>query len=41
MYPVYRVDSEGKPLNGANRYTLHFAAGQYPPVHAFWSIDDV
>ena len=37
MYPVYRADSEGKPLSGANRYTLHFAAGQYPPVHAFWS----
>ena len=38
MYPVYRVDSEGKPLSGANRYTLRFAAGQYPPVHAFWSL---
>lgn len=38
MYPVYRVDSEGKPLNGANRYTLHFAADQYPPVNAFWSL---
>ena len=38
MYPVYRVDSEGQALSGANRYTLHFAAGQYPPVHAFWSL---
>ena len=38
MYPVLRMDSEGQPLSGANRYTLHFAAGQYPPVHAFWSL---
>ncbi len=38
MYPVYRADSEGKALSGANRYTLHFAADKYPPVHAFWSL---
>ncbi len=38
MYPVLRTDSEGKPVSGANRYTLHFAADQYPPVHAFWSL---
>ncbi len=38
MYPVYRVDSEGNPLSGTNRYTLHFDASQYPPVHAFWSL---
>ena len=38
MYPVLRMDSQGNPLNGANRYTLHFAADQYPPVHAFWSL---
>lgn len=38
MYPAYRVDSEGQALSGANRYTLHFAADQFPPVHAFWSL---
>lgn len=38
MYPVYRVDSEGQALSGANRYTMHFAADQHPPVHAFWSL---
>jgi len=38
MYPVYGVDSDGKKLDGANRYTLHFAPGQLPPVHAFWSL---
>jgi len=38
MYPVYRVDSEGKPLSGADRYTLRFAPDKYPPVNAFWSL---
>ncbi|QDS99608.1 DUF1254 domain-containing protein [Adhaeretor mobilis] len=38
MYPVYRLDSAGNPLSGANKYTLHFAAGEYPPVNAFWSL---
>jgi len=37
MYPVLRIDKDGKPLTGANRYTLHFAKGKLPPVHAFWS----
>lgn len=38
MYPVYRIDSQGNGLSGANRYTLRFAAGELPPVHAFWSL---
>jgi hypothetical protein len=38
MYPIYYVDSTGKKLNGANRYTLRFAPGQFPPVNAFWSL---
>jgi hypothetical protein len=38
MYPVYGVDSDGKKLDGANRYALHFAPGQLPPVNAFWSL---
>ncbi|RUM95106.1 DUF1254 domain-containing protein [Pseudaminobacter arsenicus] len=38
FYPAYFVDASGKPLDGKNRYTLHFASGQLPPVKAFWSV---
>lgn len=38
MYPAYRVDAEGKPLDGSKRYTVHFKADEFPPVNAFWSV---
>jgi hypothetical protein len=38
MYPIYRVDSDGQKLEGANHYTIRFAPGQLPPVNAFWSL---
>jgi len=38
VYPTTFVDGEGRALNGANRYVLHFDPGQAPPVHAFWSV---
>jgi hypothetical protein len=38
MYPIFAIDAEGKKLSGANRYTVHFAPGQLPPVNAFWSV---
>lgn len=38
IYPMTRVDSEGQPLDGANRYILHFAPGELPPVDGFWSL---
>jgi hypothetical protein len=28
---------DGKPLDGANRYLLHFEKGQTPPTNATWS----
>jgi hypothetical protein len=38
MYPLYTVDAERQKLDGSNRYTMRFAPGQLPPVHAFWSL---
>jgi len=38
VYPSAYVDEAGKPLDGANRYVLHFDKGQEPPVRAFWSV---
>jgi hypothetical protein len=38
LYPATFTDIEGKPLTGANNYTIHFAPGQTPPVKAFWSV---
>ncbi|KAA0977058.1 DUF1254 domain-containing protein [Pseudomonas sp. ANT_J28] len=38
IYPLNIGDVEGKPLDGANKYVLHFNKGEMPPVNAFWSI---
>jgi hypothetical protein len=39
VYPVTRTDANGQPLDGSkHNYTLTFAAGDYPPVNAFWSV---
>ena len=38
-YPSTRLDAQGKPLDGSQRYRLHFKAGELPPVVAFWSVD--
>ena len=38
IYPLNLGDETGKPLNGANNYTIHFEKGGTPPVRAFWSI---
>jgi hypothetical protein len=38
IYPANLGDESGKPLDGANQYTLHFDKGATPPVGAFWSI---
>jgi hypothetical protein len=39
VYPLARHDEQGVPLDGSKHaYTLTFAAGQLPPVNAFWSV---
>lgn len=38
QYYYQDLDSDGKRLNGANRYTVTFAKGATPPVHGFWSL---
>lgn len=39
MYPMTRSDGQGQTLDGSkHNYTLRFAAGQFPPVNAFWSV---
>lgn len=38
IYPANLADESGKPLDGANKYTLHFAKDETPPASAFWSI---
>jgi hypothetical protein len=38
IYPLNLADSTGRPLDGANRYIIHFDKGQTPPVDAFWSV---
>lgn len=37
-YLMCSSDADGKPLDGRNRYVLHFPAGQLPPAKAFWSL---
>lgn len=38
IYPLNLGDEAGRPLDGANKYTLHFEKGATPPVNAFWSV---
>jgi hypothetical protein len=38
IYPLNLGDENGKPLDGANKYTLHFDKRDMPPANAFWSV---
>ncbi len=38
IYPRSDTDSDGQPLDGTNQYVLHFNAGEWPPMDAFWSL---
>ena len=35
IYPLNLADDSGAPLDGANKYTIHFDKGTMPPVNAF------
>jgi hypothetical protein len=38
VYPLTKVDSTGRPLDGTNKYIIRFPKGQMPPVRGFWSL---
>jgi hypothetical protein len=38
VYPTAFEDGDDKPLDGANRYVLHFDKGRTPPTNATWSV---
>jgi hypothetical protein len=38
IYPIADTDVTGRPLTGADRYTIRFPKGELPPVNAFWSL---
>lgn len=38
VYPTSMKDADGRDYNGNNKYVMHFAKGQLPPVRGFWSL---
>src|SRR5206468_7391512 len=38
IYPLNLGDQDGRPLDGASKYMLHFDKAALPPVDAFWSV---
>jgi hypothetical protein len=38
IFPSTHFDAGGHPLNGANKYVLHFDKGKAPPTEGFWSL---
>ncbi|HUO87732.1 MAG TPA: DUF1254 domain-containing protein [Rhizomicrobium sp.] len=38
IYPMMEIDANGRPLDSAQPFALHFAVGQLPPARAFWSL---
>ncbi len=38
IYPLNIGDADGRPLEGNQKYVLHFDKSELPPVEAFWSI---
>ncbi len=38
IYPFNMADADGKTMDGASKYVLHFSQAELPPVNAFWSV---
>ncbi len=38
VYPMNVTDADGQAMEGKNKYIMHFAKEELPPVGAFWSI---
>jgi hypothetical protein len=38
VYPTAYVDGDGKPLDSANTYVMHFEKDQLPPTNGTWSV---
>jgi hypothetical protein len=38
VYPTSEGPDQASKYNGANKYVIHFAKGQLPPVKGFWSL---
>jgi hypothetical protein len=38
VYPLNLTDATSQPLDGTNRYRIHFDKNSLPPVDAFWSV---
>jgi hypothetical protein len=38
IYPMIMADADGRTMDGANKYVLHFSKAELPPVNAFWSV---
>jgi len=38
FYPLALTDADGKPLDSAAKYVIHFDKEQLPPARAFWSL---
>ena len=38
IFASTHLDAGGHPLNGANKYVLHFDKGKAPPADGFWSL---
>lgn len=38
IYPLNVADADGKPVDGSNKYVMHFTKDELPPADAFWSL---